>query len=188
MPTLYLEGRIAYTLVPCLATPQLALAMNSFEAELKIIGINPYVEVTLEVLEEVFAQAGRSKGQIPIRGLLNGAPYQQTLVRYAGQWRLYVNTTMLKNSPKRIGERVTISVCYDEAPRQVLVPVAFTEALAQNEAARQRFMTLSPSHQKEITRYLANLKSTDVLHRNIRRAISYLVGEGSFVGRGQGQG
>ena len=60
--------------------------MNEFIAEIEIIGINPFVSVPENILTELFKNAGKVKGPIPIRGFLNGKPYQQTLVKYKGKW------------------------------------------------------------------------------------------------------
>lgn len=67
----------------------------AFKAEIKIIGINPYVLVPGPILQKIFKQAGRDKGPIPIKGTINKKPYRQTLVKYSGAWRLYINTTMI---------------------------------------------------------------------------------------------
>jgi hypothetical protein len=61
----------------------------------------------------------RERGPIPIRGTLHGTPYQQTLVKYAGAWRLYINMVMLKNSPQRIGEVVEITIEHDPEPLEI---------------------------------------------------------------------
>ncbi|MBL7974316.1 MAG: DUF1905 domain-containing protein, partial [Candidatus Kapabacteria bacterium] len=84
-----------------------------FTATIEIIGVNPFVSVPTDILELLFIQAEKRKGKIPIKGTINNQPYTQTLVRYAGAWRLYINTSMLKNSPKRIGEEITITVEFD---------------------------------------------------------------------------
>ena len=92
--------------------------MHPFKAEIKLIGINPFVFVPEKILSEIFKKAGKDKGHIPVCGTINGVPYTQTLVRYSGEWRLYVNTVMLKNSPKRIGETIEISIAFDPTPPQ----------------------------------------------------------------------
>jgi len=154
-----------------------------FEAELEIIGINPFVSVPEPVLEAIFAAAGVRKGPIAIRGEINGAAYQQSLVRYAGAWRLYVNTAMLKNSPRRIGERVHVSVAHDPVGRPAPASAEFDRALAANPAARAVFDALPPSRRLEILRYIAMLKSPVSVARSVARAIAFLNGEGRFVGR-----
>src|SRR5690606_41266848 len=62
-----------------------------------IIGVNPFVFVPEDILKAIFEQAGKDKGPIPIKGLVNGKPYTQTLVKYSGEWRLYINMIMLKD-------------------------------------------------------------------------------------------
>ncbi len=155
----------------------------SFRAELRIIDGNPYVAVPETVLEDLFDEAGREKGPIPIRGSINGEPYQQTLVRFRGAWRLYVNMQMLSDSPRRIGEALDVEVVYDPSDRTIDPPGKFVQALQDNAEAREVFFGLSPSRQKEIIRYLSNLKTDDALDRNVDRAIRFLVGDDRFVGR-----
>ncbi|HQQ96836.1 MAG TPA: YdeI/OmpD-associated family protein [Cyclobacteriaceae bacterium] len=157
--------------------------MHSFTASLEIIGVNPFVSVPDEILTRIFEQAGRDKGPIPIAGKVNGASYRQTLVRYRGAWRLYVNTTMLKNSPQRIGEVLSITVTYDRKSRTVAPPKAFLTALNANKKAKATFDQLPPSRKHEIVRYLAHLKTEESRMRNIKRAIAFLLGKEGFVGR-----
>ena len=156
-----------------------------FSATLEIIGVNPFVFVPPEILAEIFRQAKKERGAIPVRGQVNSVSYRQTLVRYQGHWRLYINTSMLKHSPKRIGERIDVVIEHDPEERTVVFPDAFRFALAQNDAARATFEQLSPSRQREILRYLANLKSPEALERNVRRAIGFLLGNERFGGRSQ---
>ena len=93
--------------------------MFRFNAQLEIIVGNPFVFVPELILEEIFSQAGKSKGAIPVRGSVNGKLYQQTLVKYSGEWRLYINLKMLKNSPKRIGETIEVEIEFDPSDRTI---------------------------------------------------------------------
>ncbi|HMX41928.1 MAG TPA: YdeI/OmpD-associated family protein [Saprospiraceae bacterium] len=154
-----------------------------FEAPLDIIGINPFVTLPDEVLRHLSGQAGRDRGPIPVCGSVNGLPYRQTLVRYAGQWRLYINMGMLKDSPRRIGEVLRISVGYDPDLRVLMPPPAFMQALSAEPEAQAVFEGLPPSRQQEIVRYLCRLKSQESLRRNIERAIRFLLRQERFVGR-----
>ncbi|MEO6734679.1 MAG: YdeI/OmpD-associated family protein [Ferruginibacter sp.] len=156
---------------------------HKFKAEIKIIGINPYVVVPDDILEKVFKQAEKNKGSIPIKGTVNGKDYKQTLVKYSGAWRLYINTTMLKDSPKRIGEIVAVSVAFDPEKRIVTPHPKFVKALKENKAAETIFNNLRPSLQHEILRYLSYLKTEESVDRNVLRAIDFLLGKGRFVGR-----
>ncbi len=157
--------------------------MQTVKARIEIIGVNPYVLLPDEVLAEIFREAGKDKGTIPIRGTINGTAYTQTLVRYSGAWRLYINTTMLKNSPKRIGETVEISVAFDPVERVIKPHPKLVQALAENNEAETIFNTLRPSLQLEIVRYISSLKTEESVDRNIPKAIDFLLGKGRFVGR-----
>lgn len=157
--------------------------MPSFSATLEIIGINPFVFVPPALLKRIFLAAGKDKGAIPIRGMVNKKPYTQTLMKYRGHWRLYINTTMLKDAPKRIGEKIKVTVVYDPADRTVPMHPDLKAALQKNARARKVFETQTPSRQKEINRYLHALKSEESLKRNVKRAVDFLSGSGRFVGR-----
>ena len=156
---------------------------HQFDAPLQLIGVNPYVAVPPVILETIFQQAGKTKGHIPVKGTVNGKPYTQTLVRYAGACRLYINTSMLKESPGRIGERITVSIMHDTSDRSIAMPAPLEAALRQNKTARLTFEKLPPSRQKEIVRYIASLKTEASVARNVERAIGFLNGTGRFVGR-----
>ena len=157
--------------------------MHPFEATLEIIGINPFVSVPESILTELFRAADRDKGPIPVHGTLNGVAYTQTLVRYAGAWRLYVNTTMLPDSPRRVGEPVEVSIAYDPRDRSLPLHPALAGALAADAEAREAFEGLPPSLQQQVIRYLTNLKTEASLTRNVARAVTWLRGEGRFIGR-----
>ena len=157
--------------------------MNKFKADIEIIGVNPFVSVPGRILKNVFKQADKDKGPIPIRGTINGNPYKQTLVKYRGAWRLYVNTTMLKNSPKRIGETVAIEVEFDPISRMIEPHPKLVTAFKENKEAKKIFDSLPTSRQKEIVRYISFLKTEESVIKNIKRAIDYLMGKNRFVGR-----
>ena len=157
--------------------------MNKFKADIRIIGINPFVFVPGQILKNIFKQADKDKGPIPIRGTINGQPFKQTLVKYRGDWRLYINTAMLKNSPKRIGETVAIEVEFDPISRNVKPHPKLVLAFKENKKAKKIFDNLPPSRQNEIVRYISFLKTEESVIRNIRKAIDHLVGKDRFVGR-----
>ncbi|KDN56283.1 YdeI/OmpD-associated family protein [Flavobacterium seoulense] len=155
----------------------------AFSATIEIIGINPFVYVPEEILQHIFEKAGKSKGSIPVKGTVNSIPYTQTLMKFKGEWRLYINTKMLKNSPKRIGEQIAISISYDPEKREIPIHPKLLQALAENKEANSVFQNSRPSLQKEIIRYFSHLKTEESIDKNIPKAIAFLLGKGKFVGR-----
>jgi hypothetical protein len=157
--------------------------MHRFKATLDIIGVNPFVYVPEQILEHIFAQAGKNKGHIPVCVEIDKSKHKQTLVKYSGDWRLYINTMILKNSPKRVGEIIDIAIEFDPADRSIKPHPEFLKALDQNREAKHVFENLSASRQKEIIRYISFLKSADSVTKNVQKAIGFLTGKNRFVGR-----
>ena len=96
---------------------------------------------------------------------------------------LYISMKMFKDSPRRIGETILVEIEVDHSDRTIHPHPKLTEALARSEEARKVFDSLAPSRQKEIIRYISNLKSETSVDRNVARAIDFLLGNGRFVGR-----
>lgn len=155
----------------------------TFSAKVNIIGVNLYVLPPQEVLQTIFTQAKKDKGSIPIKGLINGKDFKQTLVKYAGNWRLYINTPMIKSTGVKIGDTAKFEITFDPIPRIEPMHPLFKKALDTNPKAKKTFETYSPSRQKEINRYLNALKAESSLLHNIDRIVRYLAGEkvGYFV-------
>ncbi|NTS41859.1 YdeI/OmpD-associated family protein [Flavisolibacter sp. BT320] len=157
--------------------------MQKFTARLEIIGINPFVFVPETIRTEIFRKAGKDKGFIPVCGTVNGKAFRQTLVKYRGDWRLYINTTMLKNSPQRIGETIAVEIDFDTNERTLEPHPKLQQALRESDAATTVFNSLPPSRQKEIVRYISLLKTDDSIVKNVQRAIGFLTGKNRFIGR-----
>nr|WP_294859791.1 YdeI/OmpD-associated family protein [uncultured Fluviicola sp.] len=157
--------------------------MTSFKARIEIIGINPFVFVPKPILEELFLEYGKDRGPIPIKGTINGTFYKQTLVRFSGEWRLYINTIMLPKSPTRIGEEVEITIAIDSSDRTIHPHPKLVSALKENPKANEIFVSLAPSLQNEIVRYIANLKTEASVDKNVIKAIGFLLGKERFIGR-----
>lgn len=152
----------------------MASKKSSYSARIEIIGINPYVPVPAPVLAAIFAEAGKSRGPIPVRGTIEGKPFLQTLVRYQGAWRLYLNGPMRAAGGVDVGDVARVEVVFDPAPRVVPTEPALARALAGDRAAKRAFDALPPSRKKEISRYLGALKSEETRARNIERVLAHL--------------
>lgn len=152
--------------------------VKSFSAKIFIISkINPVVNVPDEVLEYLFKKAGKNKGPIPVRGKLNGEKFIQTVVKYQGAWRLYLNGEMRRSARVDTGDIARVEIDFDPVPRIVPMPPQLEKALRKNKVARVEFDKLSPSRQKEILRYLGSMKTEESLARNTEKIVKQLLGE-----------
>ena len=157
--------------------------MSFFTVKIYKIGVNPYVVPPARALKELFNQCGKSKGPIPVNGKLNGHSYHQTLVKFQGKWRLYLNTPMRKAAGIDVGDKANVEIYFDPKDRTVPMHPKLKEALDKNKSAKEVFDQLIPSRQKEIKRYINNLKTEKTLQRNIERAINFLLKTERFIGR-----
>lgn len=156
---------------------------NHFTAKLEIIGINPFVFIPEEVLKEIFETSGKNKSPIPVKGTVNGKQFKQNLMKYLGEWRLYVNLTMLKDSPKRIGEMIDISIEFDDSERTVPIHPQLDKRIKESSIALKNFENLIPSRKLELIRYINNLKTQASIDKNIEKIIQHLHGETDFFGK-----
>ena len=171
--------------------------MLKFTEKILIISANPYVRPPDNVLEKVFDQAGRKTGPIPINGKINGAPFQQTLVRYQGDWRLYVNIIMAKAAKihfsksisEIVGQEATFEIEFNPNPPTYEMASFLKEALDKNPEAKAKWKELIPSRQKEILRYFSWLKSDEAKERNLKKVMQALTGkEVRFMARSWKEG
>jgi hypothetical protein len=158
--------------------------MKHFTATIEIIGINPYVLLPESVLEALFEEAKKDKGPIPVKGKLDGKhSYKQTLVKYSGKWRLYINGPMLTATKKTVGDELQVQIGFDPEERTIPFHPKLKKAIEADKEAKAAFAKLAPSLQKEIKRYISYLKTEESIERNIKKAIGYLKGKERFVGR-----
>ena len=153
--------------------------MPAFHARIQLLGINPWVALPARELRALLRAAGRDKGPIPVRGLLDEVPFRQTLVKYQGAWRLYLNTPVRRAAGKEVGDRAWVTVELDPTPRREPVPAELKRALAEQPALKATFAALAPSRRKEICRNLTKLKSEAARQRNLDHVLRYLAGERS---------
>ena len=145
----------------------------SFEAEIYKKGINPCVDVPVEITAEMLPV----KGFIRVKGKINGHDFQQTLipVKHAA-FRLFVNGPMLKGSGSKTGDTVFFLIEQDHLPKTVadyLFPELFKKALIKHKVY-QVFLQLTASRQKEVLRYLGSLQTKESLKRNVDKVIRQL--------------
>ena len=151
--------------------------MDSFSAKILKLGINPYVSVPEKILRELFKKAGRRKGPLPVRGILNGNKFKQTVVKYQGAWRLYLNTPMRRSAGIDVGDAARIKIEFDPEPRITPMHPMLGRALMQNKEAKTAFKKLPPSRQKEILRYLGFLKTEESAKRIVEKVLRQLIGK-----------
>lgn len=158
------------------------MSVLKFSAKIAIIIGNPYVRPPDEVLTSTFKQAKKSTSPIPIKGKINGARFVQSLVRYQGDWRLYVNIIMAKAAKisfkksisEIVGKSAQFEIEFNPKPPIYSMTSLLKDALDKNPVAKSNWKRLVPSRQKEILRYFSWLKSEKAKEKNLKKLLEAL--------------
>jgi len=69
------------------------------------------------------------------------------------------------------GEAVKVSIRLDTAPREVVVPKDFSDALEKSPKARRTFANYAFSHRKEYVNWIEDAKQPETRQRRIDQAV-----------------
>jgi len=145
-----------------------------FSARLRKVGVNLLVDVPARV-STVF----RGRGYVPVQVELAGRRFPQTLVPIGGgRHVLYVNGPMCGHAGIGEGDRAAFVLKHDPVSRMPRMHPALAQALRGHAVRKREFAALTPSHRKEILRYLWNLKSEAAVARNVERLMRRMAGIG----------
>jgi hypothetical protein len=142
----------------------------SFTARICKAGINPCVDAP----PETYAVFQR-RGFIPVEGSVNGESYRATLVPLGGgRYRLYLNGEIRKATGTDVGSVIKVKLNLDEASRVIRTPPDFAVALRAKPLAAAAFRKTTPSHRREILRWIINAKRPETRLSRINRAVAEL--------------
>ncbi|MBV8857277.1 MAG: DUF1905 domain-containing protein [Acidobacteria bacterium] len=120
-------------------------------------------------------QAFGARGRVPVRGLLNAAPFRSSVFRMGGdQHFMVVNRHLREVAGVRGGELVTVLLERDDEPRVVEPPEDFTQALDADDEARATWDNLSYTHQREHVEHIEAAKKPETRRRRIAKSVELL--------------
>lgn len=113
-----------------------------------------------------------SKGQIKVRGTIDGEPFQSTLLPRGGRSHVLVVGKAIRDKIKATqGSRVRVVIEADAAPRKVALPKDLKAALRKRRGATAAFDKLPPSHQKEHLAWIESAKKEETGRRRIQATV-----------------
>jgi hypothetical protein len=68
-------------------------AKLTFSATIIELGINTCVNVPEKIVKSLLAAAGKKSAPVQVKCVLNGVEFDANVVRYSGDWRLYLTLT-----------------------------------------------------------------------------------------------
>jgi Bacteriocin-protection, YdeI or OmpD-Associated/Domain of unknown function (DUF1905) len=126
------------------------------------------VEVPFDV-REIYGEA-----RPPVRGTVNGVPFQSRLMVYGGVTWLGLRNELRREAGLADGDSVDVEIERDDSPREVEVPPELASALASDDIAAGVYESLSFTHRREYAEWIAGAKKEETRTRRVAKALEML--------------
>ena len=147
--------------------------IHTFEGTLESAG-GPGAWTTLTLPEDVAKELG-ARRSLAVRGTIDGHPFRSTVMPWGGGgFYLVVNRDVRTAAGVGPGDKVTVTLERDDAPREVEPPEALVAALAGSSVAAKTWERLPPSARKQYAEWIADAKSEETRERRVAKAIELL--------------
>ena len=128
----------------------------------------PLVEVPFDVKERF------GKARAPVRLVVNGVELRTTVAVYGGRYYVGFRKEIRERAGIAPGDRVTLEIEADDAPRQVELPPELARALEEQRDAKVAFDALSFTNRREYAEWIAGAKKEETRARRLGRALEML--------------
>ncbi len=149
------------------------MAIYSFESVLvrpEGVGTWTYLIIPTEVSVSLGA-----KGQVRVKGTINGHPYRSTALPMGdGSHYLVVGKDIRDQIKVTQGDKVLVTLELDAEERQVEVPPDLERALDNDLAAKAGYDKLAYSHKKAYVDWITSAKQADTRQRRIEKSLEML--------------
>jgi hypothetical protein len=149
------------------------MTIHSFETVLvrpEGVGTWTYLNIPLDI-----SATFGSKGQVRVKGTINGYPYRSTaLPRGDGSHYLVVGKSIRDQIKATQGDTVKVMLELDVEERRVDVPEDLAQALESLPLAKDVFNQLSYSHKKEYVNWVLSARQGETRQRRIEKALMLL--------------
>ena len=145
-------------------------AMASVTFKTEIVDMGPAVAVELSE-EHLDALGGK---RVPVTVTINGYTFRTTTATMGGRRLVGLNKANKTAAGVEAGERVTVTVANDTAPRVVEVPDDLAKALKGSKVATTTWKSLAYTHQREYAEWITGAKRDETRQRRVTQAIERL--------------
>jgi hypothetical protein len=124
--------------------------------------------------EEQVAAVGEGAKRFPVVATVNGYAWHTTVTRMGGEFLVGLSREVRRHAGVKAGDAVKVGLELDAAPRDVEIPEALADALAQDAKARAGFKRLTYTHRKEYARWISEAKRDETRQRRVAQALKLL--------------
>jgi hypothetical protein len=150
-------------------TVQTFTALLDYEREGS--GSTGFFEVPAEVVDTL----GQGKKRLAVVATINGFDLRTTISVYGGKYYIPARREVRAAAGGiKHGDRVTVHMCLDDAPRVVETPAELETLLKKDVAARAAWDRLAFSHKKEYVLWITEAKREETKTRRLEQAIVML--------------
>ena len=150
------------------------MSVYTFEATLErpdMRGAWTFVRIPFSVAEEFGV-----KGQVPVKGAINGVPYENSLLPQGeGVHILVIKKEIRDRAGVEAGDVAEVTLQRESGDRTVSVPPELAEALQSQPGAQQIFDALSYSHRKAYCNHVGQARKAETRIRRASRCVDLLL-------------
>ncbi|HEX8816218.1 MAG TPA: YdeI/OmpD-associated family protein [Terriglobales bacterium] len=129
-------------------------------------------------VEQVFG----TRGQVKVRGSLNGFPFRSSLMPMGGCHFMAINKTMREGAGVKAGDVAAFVMERDLEVRTVEAPPELKKELARSKKAAAKWETLSFTHKKEMARSITDAKQPETRTRRLAKIMDVLKTDKKWTG------
>jgi len=127
------------------------------------------------VLDDAQAAAvGEGAKRFPVVATVNGYTWRTRVTPMPGEFLLGLNRAVRQEAGVEAGDTVAVKLELDTAAREVAVPEALANALADDAQAHAAFDQLAYTHRKEYARWIDDAKRDETRERRVTQALERL--------------
>jgi hypothetical protein len=116
-----------------------------------------------------------ARGQVPVKGTINGFPFRTTIQPMSGTHLLTFNKQLQAGANAKAGDVVSVVMERDTQERAVEVPAELAKAFRGSKQAKTIWDGLAYTHRKEFAQWISSAKQEETRHRRAAKAVDMLV-------------
>jgi hypothetical protein len=121
------------------------------------------------------AELWGTRGQLQVRGTINGFPYRTTIQPMDGRHLLTFNKQLQVGANAKAGDTVSVVMERDTEERVVEVPAELAKAFRNAKGAKALWNKLAYTHRKEFAQWISGAKQVETRERRAAKAVTMIL-------------
>lgn len=128
------------------------------------------------------AEVWGTRGQLQVKGTINGFPYRTTIQPMDGRHLLTFNKQLQTGAKAKAGDTVSVVMERDTEERIVEVPAELAKAFRKDKAAKALWDKLAYTHRKEFAQWISGAKQQETRDRRAAKAVDMMLTKKTMSG------